>query len=391
MSDKPSYEALEEQIEQLREALARQMRLPVPRADGIDMALEGLSLEITRMVNGKHRLTTFETVGKVAGIAHQIYLLRLLMRDLSLDDLTDAEDMFPEDLDANLGGRRYGNMANPYAAYDPVNRGEMRRVAARVRRARIRRRAGRRGHGGLDDLIDEANVRVDDVLRRDQRRGNPDPYHHAQGYGRQDDDDEPNFGLGAPYNAWAGDVRDEPGNPVAGWAGMMNGIVEVLDRQTGQDRERKRVEGMFLKVRNLGQVIRDLKAERNELQREHGDDHPELPKLNADITRFKAQRAELLERVAALSAEQHVDDLSEPEDDLRPPPKRTAPVANHACTKCDQVQGPFWIDEDGDPMPCDICGAPMKRVEDADDVGHHEPNGPCRPQPPHETKRDPNQ
>lgn len=421
----PTYEELQEQVDQLRQALEHQMRLPVPRADGIEMALEGLSLEITRLVNAKHRLSTFETVGKIAGLAHQVYLLSLLLRDLTMDDLADAEDMFPDDVQDQF--RQHGQiiggpMMNPYAEY--YGNGGI-RIGNRVRRARrrqARQRQAREGRnddrfqvhrdrdGGLEMVDNHAErpLRVDDLNEfgaRRHRRGryddeNPDPYHHAQGFHRrQDDEDEPNYGLGAPYNAWAGDLRDEPGNPVPGFAGMMNGIVEVMERATGRDRERERVEGMFRKAQNLGGVIRDLKRERNDILTEHGDDHEELAALNARITKFKAQRSQLLEDLAALNAEQHVDEVDDTDvpdpptvhDYLPRPPGPNGrqqpqgpqpPLANHECTKCDQVQGPYWRDEDGDPMPCDVCGAPMKRVESKAEVRHDEHPGNFTAEPP---------
>lgn len=273
----------------------------VKSKDGLDQAIEGLSLEIQRLLARPKTLTTFETVQQVASVGHQVLLLRALLRDMSVDEL--AEDALPEDI-ANLfqGGAnvQYGGFVG--ACYPGGGGGLANRVGRRIQARNPRRRMNAGAHvGGA-------------IIGNNQG----DVYHHPYGYGAR----------GAPFDADEGDLDDtEPPDPQDAYAVV--GKLQVL--------------------------LRELKGERAEMMRVHGDEHPELAELNARITQFKKR------------LDEHMDQILQ---DVTPRSKSGRPAAARGglrCTQCDQTQNQFWRHEDGTPMPCDICGAPMTEATPADE------------------------
>ena len=322
--------------------------LPVLAEDGLEKAILGLALEINKLLAAPKNMMTFETVQQIAGVGHQVVLLRTLLRDVSVEDL--ADDALPEEIaglfqnqDGNYGG---GGIIGPYVGGNIGRGGLAGRVGARIQRARGRNQA-RRGGGA---------VAAGNPIVHNQR--NQDAYHQPDGYGGPPI--QP-MGQGAPFNAPQADFEDGDENAYAA-------------------------------ARELRGLIKDLKDERAALMRENGDDHPELPGLNARITKLKDR----LDRLMGWLLDEPASDAvttpahpaqADPEPKPEQEPETQVDRAPLSCTNCDQVQNQFWRDGDGNPLPCDICGSPMR-----DDQAPPEPleaDGAVRqndadPQPPRE-------
>ena len=322
-------EVLRSEIDRLKKVPeSEEETLPAISEDGIDMALKGLSLEVMRQVAGRPTMNTFDAVKQISQIGHQIVLLRTLLRDLTIQDLEAGEGMFPDEIAVNYqeAAGYYGNnyVCGPGVGGNDLEARVARRVRARgARRFNIEGAAEGQVLGQVDRMGNlHQQMNVGGVRANPQ---NPDPYHNAQGYGRR------NEGRGAPYTAWAGDIREE------------DELAANLDR-----------------ARDIGVEINALKTRRNELAREN-DNHPDLAGLNAMVTRLKNQRREILNEIAGKNAE--------PEKPEAPKKEEGEPHVVHDCDNegCDQIQGPFWRTADGDPMDCDVCGSPMTQKEVKDE------------------------
>lgn len=295
--------------------------LPVLAEDGLEKAIEGLSLEINKLLAAPKNMITFETVQQIAGVGQQVILLRTLLRDVSVDDL--ADDALPEDI-ADLFQNQGDIQGRGINQYQGGRRGGIaRRVGARIGRAR-HQNPHRRGGA----VVGNGNVAMGN------QGGNHQNY-EGHGYGEMHP-----MGGGAPFNAPQADFEDGD-------------------------------ESAYAAARELRGLIKDLKDERATLMREHGDDHHELASLNARITKLKGR----LDRLMGWLLDEPgpgSDAVPDPTVTPAPSPATTPTPDNTAqaepeperpplsCTNCDQVQNRFWRDGDGDPLPCDICGSPMR-------------------------------
>jgi len=349
-----SYEQLVAECERLNAEIERMKRLPVPAPEqlgGIEMALKGLTKEIEGQLEGRPTIGTFQTIQQLCGLAQEVVWFRTLLRDVTMEDFED-EDIDPDD--PNMG------YCGPNFAYGNGRFGVQQRARRRVRRVAREQNPvvvpGRHVNFAAGPGV----------------AGPVGPNHeHPQGFGRRN-------GLGAPYNAWAGDVRDAPGNPLAGVAGLFNGLIEVMEGQNAKTDERAAKRARYQQYKNVSDLLRTLKRERAALIRDKGDEdtNEELVKLNERVDKLQKKRDELLDQITEDEPDDQVEDVTAPktvEDYLREVP------GNHVCTnpECDQVQNSRWHTADGTPMDCDICGAPMQRVppdEDEEDCPeHHEP------------------
>lgn len=78
---------LQDEVTRLRAELELRPQLPAKNSNGIDAAIEGLALEMGRLLAGPKTLATFNAIQRVAMTAGDVLCLRPLLGDISMKDL----------------------------------------------------------------------------------------------------------------------------------------------------------------------------------------------------------------------------------------------------------------------------------------------------------------